>query len=378
MSPRRLARPLLISVACRALVTLIFTSVGALAAVYGDDLAQGRPWPSPGASSRTLAALTMWDGAWYVSIAESGYGPATEPASLHAFFPGFPMVIRAAMTVTGLSAAAAGVAAVAAASVAAGVLVWLLAAHLVDDDFADRSAVLFHLGPGGFVLSMVYAEALLLAAAAGCLLALLHRRWVIAGLAGMIAVAVRPNGLALVLACAVSAWAAMREERDLRSLAAPVLTASGVVPYFVFLYRRTGHPFAWFEAQREAWDEYVAVTAPLERLVSAAQQVVGSGDRNWNDIVTTLGLVATIVGVVLLLRWRPPLPVIAFAVGVVALTIFSSNIGMRPRFVTTAFPILFAFAWRLRGLRYVALVAGSTVAMTMLTVALVTTTLVTP
>ena len=58
--------------------------------------------------------------------------------------------------------------------------------------------------PGSFVLSFAYTEALLLVLAMACLWCLPTHRWVGAGVLAAFGTATRPNGLALVLACAVA------------------------------------------------------------------------------------------------------------------------------------------------------------------------------
>ena len=73
------------------------------------------------------------------------------------------------------------------------------------------------------MLSFAYTEALLLVFAMACLWCLMEERWVLAGVLAAFGTATRPNGLALVLACAVASFLAIRSERDWKSLAAPLL-----------------------------------------------------------------------------------------------------------------------------------------------------------
>ena len=57
---------------------------------------------------------------------------------------------------------------------------------------------------------MVYAEGLLLPLAAGCILALQKRRWLLAGSLAAFATATEPEALVLVVVCAVSALLELR------------------------------------------------------------------------------------------------------------------------------------------------------------------------
>ena len=83
-------------------------------------------------------------------------------------------------------------------------LLGVLARRLYGQQVAAKAMVLGAMFPGSFVLSFAYTEALLLVLAMGCLWCLMSKRWVAAGLLAALGTATRPNGLALVLACAVA------------------------------------------------------------------------------------------------------------------------------------------------------------------------------
>ena len=110
-------------------------------------------------------------------------------------------------------------------------LIGRLALRLTDDaEVAARAMMMFAVFPGSFVLSFAYSEAALIALCAACLLLLLlDERWVLAGLVGALATATRPNGVAIVVACAVASFIAIRQRRDWTSLAAPLLSPIGFV-----------------------------------------------------------------------------------------------------------------------------------------------------
>ena len=84
---------------------------------------------------------------------------------------------RASRRSTGLSTLHAAILVSFVLGAAATVLVWQLAARLVGREKANRATALFVFFPGAFVLSMAYAETLMIVAAAACLLLLLDRRW---------------------------------------------------------------------------------------------------------------------------------------------------------------------------------------------------------
>jgi hypothetical protein len=132
------------------------------------------------------------------------------------------------------------------------VLSWLVVARL-----ADRAAVLVCVLPGSFVLSIAYAEALMLSLAVVCLLALLDRRWLLTWVAAGLATATRPNAVALLPACLWAAARAIQRRGECRAVVAPALAPVGVVAFHVFLWWRTGRPDAWSLIQRNGWQERV-------------------------------------------------------------------------------------------------------------------------
>ena len=147
--------------------------------------------------------------------------PAVDPPGHHllpdvearaAFFPLYPMIVRAADRILPGGDTLAALAVSTALALVAVVLVGVLARRLYDNDVAERAMVLFAVFPGSFVLSYAYAEALLIVLAAVCLWFLLDERWLLAGVAAALATATRPNGVALVAACAVAAFLAIRAQ----------------------------------------------------------------------------------------------------------------------------------------------------------------------
>lgn len=376
---RWLLRPLAIYAASRAVSLVAFLLAVTVASVSGLDFVTGRPWPAPPAGqSPLLTALTGWDGSWYVQIARQGYG---EESGVMAFFPGYPLSIRLVAAVTGLSDGTAAVLAALAWGALASVLLWALSSALGDRAFADRSTALFAFFPGSFVFTMAYSEPMMLAAAIGCLLCLHERRWVIAGLCGAVATATRPNAVVLVGCAAWAALVALRRSRHWKALAAPVLSLVGVGGYFAFLWRRTGSPWTWFDVQQDLWKETFSPGSPFTRAGDAFDVLLGRGrGPDLNPVLPTIGLalVVVAVAVVLLVRWRPPVPLVIYAAGVLLLAAGSGNLGLRPRFLATAFPVLQGFAWRMNTTAFSIVLGMSAALLGALTFVSVLTMLATP
>lgn len=293
--------------------------------------------------------LRMWDGTWYELIASDGYpdhvyGTDGAPVGLFAFFPLYPMLVHAvdAISPLGISASASVISLVAALGCA--VLLWVHVRDWTDVRTADRAVALFAFFPGAFVLSVHYADGLMLCAALGCLVLLHRRRWVLAGVVAAICTATRPNGVVIVAVCAWAAFVAVRKDREWRSLAAPLLAPLGVALHFLYLWRHTGHAFSWYVAEREGWHDRFSVTAVVDRLQYLEDHQT-SDKQGW--LILAMLVFAT-MAFVLLVRSRPPGVVVVWTVGVLGAALCSTVLGLRPRFVMTAFPLFVPLAERLR------------------------------
>jgi hypothetical protein len=300
------------------------------------------------------ALLRRLDASWYFGVARDGYAAqaatpeavAADPAVLRgAFFPLWPLLLRVTRPPgVSLEVSATVVATVVGFAVVVGT--WVLVARLADRSAADRAALLVAVFPGSFVLSMAYAEGVMLALATACLLALVERRWWLAGLAAALATAARPNAIALVPACLWAAAVAVHHRREWRALVAPALAPLGVLAFHGFLWARTGRPDAWDLIQRNGWDERVDLGARnLDRLAG----LVRWDDPDPGTVLLGAGLAAALVGAWALWRWRPPGALVVYAAAVVGLALVARTLGPRPRFVFTALPLVWALGVWLRG-----------------------------
>ena len=312
-------------------------------------------WPAVPSSGRLLDGFGVWDAGWYVHIATHGYVAPPLPTSPlggdMAFFPLFPILVRALSLATGTSPLAAGWLVALFTGAAATVGVWHLTRAVAGQALADRAVALWVLFPGAFVLSLVYAEGLTVACAALCLLMLLRRRWVLAGLAAAAAGATQPTGLVLGACCAWAAGAALRRGRDWKALGAPALAPLGAAAYFGYLWARTGDPKAWFDSEKLFWSRghfgpYWTVLRPVAHYLHDPGAVFHNPGL-WDNGVRVAGLVVVAVCAYLLWRWRPPAVVTLWAGGTVLFALMSAPVGARPRFVLVAFPLIAALARRL-------------------------------
>src|SRR3954468_12424420 len=179
-----------------------------------------------------LERFTWWDSFHFLRIVNRGYLSLTTGGGDQAFFPGYPIAVRALMPLTGGNAAMAGfVVSVLAGTVAAAVL-WHLGRITTGTDRGGRAAVLvLTVAPYGFFLVTVYSEALFLACALGAWAAGLTRRWWLAGVLAALASTVRINGIFLTAALLVLYLQQAHGERRARAAAeSAAAERAGAVP----------------------------------------------------------------------------------------------------------------------------------------------------
>ncbi len=294
--------------------------------------------------------LTQWDGNWYLRIIREGYPRSIPPNITYeqeearaAFFPLYPNLVRGLDAVLPGGDVFAALALNIVLAVAAVLLIGVLARRLFDAEVAERAMVLFAVFPGSFVLSFAYAEALLIVLAAACLWCLLEERWLLAGILAALATATRPNGIALVAACAVAAGIAIYRRRDWWSIVAPLLAPTGFIAFQVWLSAHTGESAPWWRVQREAWREGTSFGATA---ISNSLSFLTHPLASPTDALTAASLIALGVGLWCLWRKRLPWPMVAYVAVVIGLMLLPATVTARPRFLFTAFPLFIcAAAW---------------------------------
>jgi len=311
-----------------------------------DARADGTPEPS--AYETITEVLTSWDGRWYLELVRRGYPDSIPPDITYeqlearaAFFPVYPWSVRAldAVLPGGDTVAALGLNFVLGAI--AVVLVGLIARRLYSVSVAARAMTLFAIFPGSFVLSFAYSEATLIVLAAACLLFLVDERWILAGVTAAVATGARPNGIALVAACAVASFIAIRTSRDWRSLVAPILAPIGFIGFQWFVDRTTGERGAWFRVQSEAWSE--GTSFGLTAFTNTAQFITNPLGSP-TDALTALSVVALIAMAYCAWRIRLPWILSVYSAAVIVLMLIPETVTARPRFLFTAFPLIIAVA----------------------------------
>jgi hypothetical protein len=309
---------------------------------------------------------SVWDGRWYLWIAQHGYPHqlANEgDGNRWAFFPAFPALVRGVASVTRLSLPDAAAATAFVLGLTATLAIWLALREVVGTRLADRSVLLFVCCPTAYVLSLGYTEGLFLTAAALGLLALSRRWWVTAGLCACVAGLTRNTGIVVIVAVVVTAVAAAWRGRALRPLAAAALAPLGLAGFMAYGWAMVGTPIAFLMSER-FWQgqHFVWFVTPVEAVLAALGQGPG-GLTFMPDAMAGAALILGVAGIWLLDRMdREPslLPATGpagrrfiptswwiYTVGALLVAYSAYFTDSIPRYTMAAFPLFAAFAWKL-------------------------------
>jgi hypothetical protein len=251
---------------CSVLVVL-FVLAWVVATSFDED-PKGVPRPE-WADDDILDPWTRYDAGWYIGIAETGYDYVPGQQSDVAFFPGYPLAVRTVGDAVD-DFQLGGVLVTVVCGLAAVVLFWRWCRdRLSPAAIATAVAVLLLYPYGWFLYGAIYGDALFLVAALAAFLLLERDRPVLAGLAGAVATATRPVGIAVVVGLVIRAlerrgafsghwWLGVPRRLDLRRArpkdAGVLLSVGGLVAFAAFLWHRFGDPFL-FSSVQQYWDQ---------------------------------------------------------------------------------------------------------------------------
>jgi hypothetical protein len=272
--------------------------------------------------------LLVWDGGWFIRVAVDGYphGYTYDAGRMQgnelAFFPVYPMLIRAGHAL-GLSAGSAALLVSWLAAAAAAVALHLLGTTLYQRRTGWALVAICCSAPVSVVFSMAYSEGVFLALVAGMLVAAHRRVWWAAGLLGLGAALTRPTGAAAALALAVAALLAVRESREKiwPPLLAAAVALAGVPLFLAWVGWRVGDMSAWFRIQTAGWGtsfDYGRST------ISFLGTTLSTGD-GWIPVSVALILLAALVAAGVALAGKPWLPLAVY--GVVAMVLVYGQAG---------------------------------------------------
>lgn len=240
------------------LFAVITVRVATLSAAFLTNVvfepAMPRGFTLPFSNEKFVEVFVAWDSGWYWDIATHGYYFHPDAQSSVAFFPLYPMLMRAAAAPFGGGAGATWIAGIVVALAA--YLLALIAIHRFTErvvgsrEIARRTVLYIAVFPWSLFLARVYAESVFLLTSVLAISRAWNGRWWQAGLWGGLATLARPNGILIGLPLALLALRDRPAGGTLMTrwtTLAPIPVAlAGFCAYNAWL---TGDPLAWLTAQ---------------------------------------------------------------------------------------------------------------------------------
>jgi hypothetical protein len=324
----------------------------------------------------TVAALSgAYDAGWYQRIVAGGYGPTTWDYPLAAFYPGYPMLVKAvygplAWLAQLLGPSLGGLAPVKPWLLPASMLLvsnvslvvgmaalWKLYQPLLGETATVLGIGLLLSAPGAFFLSSGFTESTFVAETALAFLAAARGRWELAGLAAAAAALTRWSGALLLVPLALAWWESPARRLSPALGAGLAVFAAAVLAYPLYLWRTFGDPLFYVRLQAHGWPhrpsnplELIAVILRggyrglrallgLSRTVNPVEAPVLVADAG----MVTWSLVALVLG-----KLRLPLSHLAWIALVLFPPLATGVSESMNRYLLGAWPIFFLAGWWLR------------------------------
>jgi hypothetical protein len=339
--------------------------ISVILAGYFAVLLVGFPVPSgPRASENVLLNLpARWDAFWYLDIAVNGYRWRDAPDKQQnvAFFPAFPLAMRAAGGVLGawrpgIRPPARSIRVLWAGWLLAVGAFWYALVYVyrwsdarAGPVVARSTVMLLAAYPFAVFFSAPYTESLFLLGVTAVFVHFERTEWLRAAAWGFVVGFARPNGMLLTIPLALIAVQSARGVRPLFrrgaaiwiALAAP---AAGVVVYSLFMWHLTGRFLAWTEVQA-AWGRTYQVTAWMGEGLS---ELAGRGVFEYTEGAPTTVLNGLAAALALALLWPvgrvAGIPYVVFVIVNLLPAVASGGLMSVGRFTSTLFPLFFALA----------------------------------
>jgi len=228
------------------------------------------PFRLPFEREKFAQVVAGWDSGWFFDIASRGYHFDANGQSSIAFFPLYPMLMRAVAWPFGGSDRAVWLAGIFVSYAACALALFVL--HRFTQqvsgsrDVARRTVLYLAVFPFSLFLTRVYAESVFLLTSVLAVSQAYNGRWSRAGMWGGLAALARPNGILIAVPLVVLALGGRPGARVLgKRLAALTLVPLGLASYCAYVYTLSGDPLAWLSAQQH-WG-YSLGHPPWEQLL---------------------------------------------------------------------------------------------------------------
>ena len=309
-----------------------------------------------------------FDAGWYGGIALEGYSFAGYFGRQQniAFFPAFPLLMRAAGYPLGAFGPGmphdrrlarllwGGVMISLLAFAWAGAYLWRLARDTIGEERAADAVALLAAYPFAVYYSAAYTESLFLLGAVGAVYHFRRDEWVKAGAWGLLVGLTRPNGcfLSAVLACLIAErmWKSHKistipNPPIARSLLAAAMPGLGMLAYSAYIHQLTGSAFGWARVHEGGWGRTYQGLEPVQRaygwLTDEGLFHVIEGVPF--DTLNSLGLIFALVMLWPVLRRLGPAMALFVVINIVPPMLAGGVLSMG-RLTGTLFPLFLALA----------------------------------
>lgn len=298
-------------------------------------------WPVAHILRERASVADCW---WFQNIAKEGYvrRPFTTDNQYNwAFFPLFPLMLRAAARVTGEMPLTGMVLCSILFFVALVLLHKLSIDFGLDEKDADRTTLYLTLFPFSYFFAIPLSESLFLVLTVGSFYAAKRDHWLWAGILGALASATRVTGVLLLPVLAILYWQKHRRIWPLRKeVLWLLLIPTGLLSFMVFLYFITGNAFA-FKDIYTSWNRrFTFFFMPLFEYLRDPMLLAHYWDfRILNFLASILALVCGFF----LLKWRW-WSLAAYTLVSMFISLSSGVLQSHARYVMVLFPIFMVLA----------------------------------
>jgi hypothetical protein len=269
-----------LSVEARVFIAaLAFRVVTAVAALFANivfpDLTDQGFGVFPRTDHQFWDTFARYDSGWYHQVAAQGYEYKGTGRNNVAFFPAYPLMMRAVGNLLGgrqQDYYFAGIMIAWLSFAAAMTLLYRLALLDLPRPAALRTVIYCAVFPAAFFFGMVYSESLYLLTLVAAAYAFRSGRWVAGAAAGALMTATRVTGVMAIPGLAVLAWSGAGETPRRRVLAAGAIAACGIgiAGFSIFNWMISGDPFTWYQSIT-FWGYRPGSAFPFASLVSLLQ-----------------------------------------------------------------------------------------------------------
>lgn len=239
-----------------------------------------RAFEMPFTTEKFAEIFAAWDSGWYFDIARRGYYFNPDGQSSVAFFPLYPLLMRALAWPFGGTDKAiwlAGIVISCAAFALALVVLHRFTHRMFGDrEVARRTVLYLAVFPFSLFFTRVYAESLLLLMTVLAISDAYEHRWWRAGVWAALATLTRPNGILIGLPLLLLALRGRPSFRDLTTRAGALsLAVLAMGGYCVYVYGLSGDPLGWLASQQH-WN-YSLGNPPWQQLLQMIDRMVRYG-----------------------------------------------------------------------------------------------------